>query len=423
VTARALGPLLFLGLTCPAWAQDAPSEPALVQVALDERKPLAERAEALRSAVRLVRGGRGTDGPLRPAVGQLLDAFAPRAGEREAGGLISAALRASDLYAPYPALERRLAPYLLKGSLQAQTAALDAAARQSAKVGKVLARLVGPGRTLDAHLELRVVEVARRLPDGDGGAALAAALARSERSATRLAAAKALGEVDSPAGRAALVEVAAPDAPDERLFCAAVEALGALGDVRGIDAAVARLEQRRSARRIYAVLCQVTHRGRSGFAQVPPSRWVRLTPRQRYEVVHSIGRWWKAMRPRGARGLTLERLRAAGVRLPEDPRSKAAVTALIGALTVDERTLRYAALDELEALIGPNQHTRLFKCFTRKAGGDLGIRVWEPPSGFRDRLDTRRLRETQARRAAALRAWWTKVRDRAQWRDGRWVVT
>lgn len=416
-----------LALLAPASARAQDDLAALVAVITDDRQSMEKREDALtRAAVQAGQQPAPRGGPLKAALGPLLDTLVGRRADAQWTRFTVLVLRALEPFRPYPDLAGRLRTLLAADS----RSTLREAALRAVRVHGV----AGLGAELEAYvretsdaperegIERTMIEAAQEVPPEDGLRVLAAALEVSKHRGVRIAAARALGERRAEAGRRALVTACRPEEPDELVACEAALSLGRHGVLDGAGALVQRLQVRQGSLAVYRAACRAALREHEGFGGVKPGDYYDAGREGRARAVAAAATWWSAIRGRPATDALFDALKARGIAVPADRAGKEAVSALIEGLTVEPRSLRYAAHDRLVDLTGRADLAEGFRTIQRQMRGSVFLRETEPSDGFEDDARKEALAQHQAAKQAAWRQWWDGAKLRAELVGGKWVV-
>lgn len=432
-----LGRLLLAGAVALAFsplparaqapAQAAPDMAALVKVINDRAQPIEKREDALGKATLIaLRQPQPRGGPLKEALGPLLDESVRRKNEAPLARFTILLLRALDAYKPYDGLQPRLRALLAKDSIPALR---EAALRtiQVHGVGGLAAELEafmregGDEPTREAT-ERTIMEAAEALEPAECTRIVSVTLEVSKFRGVRIMAARALGEKRSEAGKRILLTAAAPTEKDELVACEAALALGRNGSMEGVGALLERVKVRQGSLAVYRALCAAALREHEGFGGVSPAAYYEVGKEGRAKAIAAAVEWYEGTKARAREDVLFDSLKARGINVPADRRGKEAITALIDALTVDPASLRYAALDLLVERTGKTDLAEGFRTVQRSLRGNTAYREHEPPEGFQDEMRKELLKTQQGEKQARWRQWWDSVKGRAESVGGKWVV-
>jgi hypothetical protein len=436
-TALTFGVCCAVALTLPAFAQeedDGPTEEELVAIATDPKQDLYTRATSLKKARSLVYKITKTPrtGPLREAIGPLVQSLGSKADHKEYARLNATSLQSLKPFTPFPDIATLVLPFLAEGvPLRVRIEALVVIRDHGAQgLEKTLVTMLNEDqpRRVKERFTLTIVGAAKSLPPSESSAVIAKALNETKFRTVKLAAARALGDVRTSAGKKALLGTADASNRDEYVSSAAALSLLQFGSLEGIGQLVKRLVQRKGrSQTLYKAICRGAHKEDSGFLDVPHSRYYQVPREERVRVVEAVAAWWKEHEQHSVEDLMFSELRAKlkaqGVTVPTSRGAKETVDALIAGLGVLPLSLRYAALALLVELTGRDDLASDFRSILITLGKhNVKMREWEPTYGFEDPSRRNQLLKEQKQKAEKWRAWWESAKDQATWDGKKWAT-
>lgn len=429
-----------------ATAQD-PEAKVDVKVAiktfLDDKAKPAERELAVRQACSptRVKLEPKKQEPVKKALAELLAQLEKNRKDEAYWPLIVTAFHSTNVFAPFPELGSTLKPYLgPETPVPIRTAALNEIEHQGASgvTKEIIAILQEPivGSVMKNQgrdqLERACMRCTFNMPGTDALAILKFGISNSKFRGVRLVCSHILAEMciergpkdfDGSAVKAILLENARETNTDEEVACASALGLTHYGSYEGIGELLKRAEKdhRGGSREVYKTLCAASHQPR-GFLEVAPERWYDLDTATRDNVKAAIKEWWAGAKDQKPDQSLFDALKAAGIQVPANLDTKEAIFALISGLELENREVRYAALDQLVRRTGRTEAAKKFKwLFTGAAVNGIQIQQPEPPEGWPDKLRQDQLLAQQKERAKEWRSWWEKASTVAVLKDGVWT--
>jgi hypothetical protein len=414
----------------------------LIKTFMDESAPLPDREAAVDNVTQgMARVDPKVGAVVKKAIAELCQQLAAKKTDPTRQNLILKNFKAFDTFIPFPDLGPIIRPYILKDSpdkIKAQ--ALVEIERHG--VGGLTKELIAiieepvigaaSANHLRQQVELQVIQCTTTTPGSDAVVILRGALTKTVFRDVRLIATRYLGalceqrppgDFDEKAVRQILLDNSKATVHDEEMACAAALALTHYGSYEGIAEVMKRAEASRSfgSAAVYKTLCQAAHQEK-GFLEVAPIRWAAVDTATRENVKIAIKEWWAGAKDTKPDQALFDAMKAAGIAIPKDIESKEGITALISALDLDDRELRYAALDHLVRKTGRADLAKTFKILqSGKGDNQIIMKMPEPPDGFPDKVRQDRLRDQQREKMKAWQAWWEKFSPTATLKNGVWT--
>ena len=423
-------------------ARAGDAENKLVAKILDHGLKLPEREAALAAATLLARNKARpkTAEVLRPILAPLLRDLHPRRADPAYGHFLELAFEALTAFEADRELAALTRPYLKDTPDDVRASAVAALDVHGAAgmAAELVAIFEEPAKTRDKPREQVLRGILRAMPATPGPETQKVLLAAAKQTTfkgVRLVAIRALGEtaasrvpgeIDVAAVRVALAEVARVAEPDQECACAAALALVRHDSYAGVSELVRRLDDKRKCtREVYGALCEAFHHP-GGFKGVSVERFYDSDAPSKAAAVASIKEHFSEVADKTPDDALFVALGGHGIAVPTDTRAKEAIAALVEALDLEQRDVRYAALDLLAKRTARVELAREFKILKLNSGSDgmtLTISTPEPPEGFTDPKQQEVLRRQQRERVVAWRKWWEKAGPRATLVNGVWTAS
>jgi len=209
-----------------------------------------------------------------------------------------------------------------------------------------------------------------------------------------------------------------------KLRDAASVALWRVGSWDGVPSMLERLDGRQASEDDYTYLCRIAlHDG--GFNGVAPTHFMEAQPDARAEAMKNAHQWFDSVRSKTTEQVVFDALAVAlkstKVNVPKSNfDSREGVTALIEGMDVNDKSLRYAALDlfvkkTASLAFGVQFKTLMVGQLKSKTAYQLFPELeleW-----YKDDK-AQQLKDQQSEKVVKVRAWWAKVQDKASFAGG-----